>query len=267
MSLGALILAKGISRRCENKNTRMCGDKRLIEWAIDNAHGAKCIEQVFVSTDSELIKDIAYDRGAIIIDRPKQLTDEFTSGSANKLYALKSIHDMGLHYDHMVDVWCTSPLVQSWQIQDAYDQFSHSNWATQLHTVTKAKFSTLGNAKILDPALKRIYSPFGLAQAPAYFTIMDWVYQNGAFQITNPNIIDYDTLPEITPDMTPQQLEFSCAPFLGAWGSENFAKMHEDTYGYVIDGISAFDINTEEELDLADYYFRKRKENNINAGI
>ena len=266
MSLGAMIMAKGISRRCENKNTRMCGGKRLIEWAIDNANGAKCVDQVFISTDSDIIKDIAIKRGARVIDRPWQLATEKAGGAASQLSAYKAVHDMGFQFDHLLSVWCTSPLVQSWQIQDAYDKFRKARWAKQLHTVTRAKASIICNAQIIDPVLNRLYSPFGVSQPPGYFSIMDWVFQNGAFQILNPNLLDYDSLPDIPHDMAPEQVEFMYSPFFTTWGAESFPKMQETTYGYVLDDISAFDINTEDELDLADYYFRKRKEKNTNAG-
>ena len=260
MSVAALILAKGNSTRVHNKNTRLCGGKKLIEWPIDAALQSKCIDTVFVSTDGAEIKELAFKKGCYVIDRPYQLSQPYSGGGVTQVHALKQIMDVGFNFDHMFSMWATSPLIQAWQLDDAYQKFITAYWAKQLTAVCKVKASAISHFLIHDEAKNQLLSPYGLQGAPVWNNLMNWVRTTGAFGIYNPNILDYSKLPEITSNMTYLEIEGIYTPAQQAWNFEGFAERNDIFYAYPIDEMSALDINTEDDLLLADFYLKMRKE-------
>jgi N-acylneuraminate cytidylyltransferase len=78
MKIGTCVFARGGSKGLPNKNIRSFEGKPLIAWAIEQALDLEHVDEVFVSTDSEEIANIARDYGAIVpFLRPAELsTDE-----------------------------------------------------------------------------------------------------------------------------------------------------------------------------------------------
>ena len=264
MKVAALILAKGNSRRVHNKNTRLCGGKKLIEWPLSAARDSEVINDIFVSTDGAEIKEIALEYGAYVIDRPHQLATPTAGGGATKIQALKAIHDTGFHYDYMFDMWATSPMVQAWQLDEAFKKFIASKYATQLATVTNIKCSIMANIYIQDPKDNRLMNTFGLMGPPPYYNLLPFVRTNGGFGIYNPNIIDYAALPEITHDTPYAEIEATYQLASASWPAAGIAMNAYTVYGYIIDRISAHDIDTEDDLALADYFLRLREKKEKN---
>ena len=55
----AIIPARGGSKGLPGKNiTEMCG-KPLIAWSIEHAQKSKYVDEIFISTDSQEIADVA----------------------------------------------------------------------------------------------------------------------------------------------------------------------------------------------------------------
>lgn len=88
MKFTAIIPARGGSKGIPDKNIRLIHGLPLIEWSIRQAIAAKHIDRVIVSTDSELIADIARNAGAEIPAlRPAELAKDETSTEAVLLHA------------------------------------------------------------------------------------------------------------------------------------------------------------------------------------
>lgn len=76
----ALIPARSGSKRISNKNLQKIGSSTLLEISISHAKNCKKISNVFVSSDSSSILDLAQDVGASTVLRPKNIsTDESTA--------------------------------------------------------------------------------------------------------------------------------------------------------------------------------------------
>ena len=56
MKIVALIPLRGGSKGIPNKNVKKIGGKPLCQWVIEAACKAELIQEVYVSTDSSLIK-------------------------------------------------------------------------------------------------------------------------------------------------------------------------------------------------------------------
>lgn len=76
MSTIAIITARGGSKRIPGKNKRMFHGKPIIAYSIEAAKKAN-IDEVFVSTDDDEIRDIGWEYGAKYIERePEFARDE-----------------------------------------------------------------------------------------------------------------------------------------------------------------------------------------------
>jgi CMP-N,N'-diacetyllegionaminic acid synthase len=76
----ALIPARGGSKGIPDKNIKEIGGKPLIAWSIEQALASSRIDRVFVSTDSQLIAEIAQDYGAEVpFLRPSYLASDTAS--------------------------------------------------------------------------------------------------------------------------------------------------------------------------------------------
>jgi CMP-N-acetylneuraminic acid synthetase len=79
MATVACIFARSGSKGIPNKNSKFFNGKPLITWAIDLALRVKLIDQVYVSTDSEEIAEIAKSAGAIVpFIRPSDLATDIS---------------------------------------------------------------------------------------------------------------------------------------------------------------------------------------------
>ena len=120
----AIILARGGSKGIPNKNLIDFAGKPLLAWSILQAKAAKTVEAVYVSSDSQAILDVAKQYGAHPIRRPDEFaTDTATSESA-LLHALDVIaKERGGEPARIVFLQATSPLREPSDIDGAVAEF------------------------------------------------------------------------------------------------------------------------------------------------
>lgn len=135
----ALIFARGGSKGLPGKNIRMFAGKPLIAWAIEQAHEAKGIRRVIVSTDSEEIAAVAAQYDAEVpFMRPSSLAKDDSPEWLSWRHALEFIrNDEGSYPDAMVSVPVTAPLRQPVDIERCLKLFSKGD-ADVVITVTDA---------------------------------------------------------------------------------------------------------------------------------
>lgn len=107
-----VISARGGSRGLPGKNIRPMLGKPLIVWSIEQALAVKEIDRVVVSTDSEIIAEIARGAGA---ETPFIRPEYLSTSEAGKFGVFKHALDAcEKHYNETyslyVDLDCTSPL-------------------------------------------------------------------------------------------------------------------------------------------------------------
>ena len=76
MKTYAFVFARGGSKGFPGKNIRLLAKKPLIAYAIELAKEVSTIDEVFVSTEDELIADVAKRYGAVVILRPEELAQD-----------------------------------------------------------------------------------------------------------------------------------------------------------------------------------------------
>lgn len=106
------ICARGGSKGVKGKNVRQLHGKPLIAYSLEQARAAGLFEAIAVSSDSDLILDIARQWGAdLLIKRP----DELATDQAAKLPVIRHCvaeveREFGYQFDTTVDLDATSPL-------------------------------------------------------------------------------------------------------------------------------------------------------------
>ncbi|MAS77072.1 MAG: hypothetical protein CMG15_00320 [Candidatus Marinimicrobia bacterium] len=115
-----LIMArKGSRDSISRQNLRLVNDKPLIHYVLQTAlnfHDA----DVFVSTDSEEIKEYSMMCGAQVIPRPRYLTKSSTSVKEISFHALKILEKNGMTYDKCLVLHPKFPMIQQKTIKSFF---------------------------------------------------------------------------------------------------------------------------------------------------
>lgn len=125
-STGAItiILARGGSKGIPHKNLINFAGKPLLAWSILQANSAKSVEEVYVSSDSDAILDVAARFGAKTIKRPDAFSTDTATSESALLHALDAITaERGAEPEHIVFLQATSPLREPSDIDGAVETF------------------------------------------------------------------------------------------------------------------------------------------------
>ena len=119
-----MIPARGGSKGIRNKNIIEVKGKPLIAYTIDAANQSKYIDTVMVSTDSEVIKNVALQWGAKVpFMRPKELASDTAKTIDAVMYTINYYRDNADIYDYFVLLQPTSPLRSAEDIDGAIEKF------------------------------------------------------------------------------------------------------------------------------------------------
>jgi CMP-N,N'-diacetyllegionaminic acid synthase len=120
MILGT-ICCRGGSKGLPGKNIKLLNGIPLIAYTIKSALQSKLIDRLIVSTDSQIIADIAKDYGAeVLFMRPTELATDTSSKWPVFIHAVESFERLtSLNVDLLVDLDVTVPLKTSDDIDNA----------------------------------------------------------------------------------------------------------------------------------------------------
>ncbi|WP_434812253.1 cytidylyltransferase domain-containing protein [Microbacterium sp. bgisy189] len=119
MSVVAIIPARGGSKGVPRKNVRRVGGVPLIARAVHAARAAALIDLVAVSTDDAEIAAVARAAGAVIVDRPADLSGDTAGSESAVLHALDALEAAGEHIETIVFVQATSPFIDPTDLDEA----------------------------------------------------------------------------------------------------------------------------------------------------
>ena len=217
----AIIPARGGSKRLHNKNILRLGGLPLVAHSILYAKfNSDIIDAVYVSTDDEAIKKVAIAYGALVIDRPPELSGDTEPTISALQHVLQTINES---IDDVVLLQPTNPLREGNLLKEAYEIYKFDNY-TSLFTVTRNhhKLGRIENSKFL---------PFNYEVGQRSQDLDPLYFENGLLYITKAkNILD------------------------GSIISKNaFPFIVDHPFGNV-------DIDTKDDFDYAEFlYFKNRK--------
>ena len=142
MRILAVIPARGGSKGIPRKNIRLMNGKPLIAYAIANAKASHYITDVFVTTDSAEIADIAKSYGAQIIKRDNCLSSDLVTLDPVVYHAKNHAKTQcGCDFDYVITMQPTSPLLRVETLDAAIEYAIQNGYDTVISVVNKPHLS------------------------------------------------------------------------------------------------------------------------------
>lgn len=124
----AVIPARGGSKRIPMKNIRLFFGKPIIAYSIEAAIESKLFDHIIVSTDNEVIAEVAQKYGAEIpFLRPPSLSDDFTGTNEVIKHAIQWFTNQGEIINYACCIYATAPFLQMKYLIESYVKLINSN--------------------------------------------------------------------------------------------------------------------------------------------
>lgn len=177
MKFVVLIPARSGSKRLPGKNIKCLNGKPLIWYSIQAGNLANCVAETYISSDDDLIGEIAVNLGAKFLKRPYHISTDFSTTEDVLIHAAKSLNLSD--EDVIVTLQPTNPLRPAYLIDEIFTFVSKScsNW-TSLITISplKKKIGTLDNG---------LYRPYNYTQGQRSQDMEDLFFtENGLVYLT-----------------------------------------------------------------------------------
>ena len=110
----AIIPARKNSQRINNKNIKIFDGKPIIYWSIKTAIQSKLFKEVFVSTDSKKIAQLAIKYGAkALYPRPSKLSDGYTTIIDVIKFEMKNLENKNFKFDNVCCIFPATPFLRA----------------------------------------------------------------------------------------------------------------------------------------------------------
>ena len=222
-----LIPARKNSKRVLNKNTRILGDKPLLAWTIQTAKDSDLFSDILVSTDSNIISDIAISYGA----RSPWLRENYLSRDETKsidvvLDIIKKLEKENNVPDAILLLQPTSPFRSINTILRAIETFK-KNKLKSVVSFTKSKVNPEWCFRISNNSINPL---MGWSNYDKRSQNIQSTYElNGLIYLATPNFL-----------------------------KKNKSFLNSQTIPLIVDdGIEVLDIDTEEDFNFAEKILRK----------
>lgn len=174
----AFIPARGGSKSIRLKNIRPIAGKPLIYWTVDAALNCPLIDHVFVSTDSEEIRDClnVYPNEKItVIGRSQESATDYAASEV-PLLEFAQRHS----FDEVVFIQATSPLLSSKDLEHAISKYREGSFNSLLSVVRQKRF--IWSVNQFDGTVIPIN--YDYTKRPRRQDFEGFLVENGAFYIT-----------------------------------------------------------------------------------
>ena len=174
----AFIPVRGGSKSIPLKNIKEICGKPLVYWTVKAANECKDIDKVYVATDSDKIKETVnsfnFEKVEVIGRSAESASDTASTESAMLEFAEK------YDFDNIVLVQATSPLLQSKDLDNGFNEFYKEGTDSVISTVRQKRF----NWKI-DEKGNAIPTNYDVFKRPRRQEFDGYLVENGAFYITS----------------------------------------------------------------------------------
>lgn len=124
----AVIPARGGSKRIPNKNIRSFAGMPIINHSIEAARNSGCFDRVVVSTDDDVIAEVARAHGAEVpFRRPPAIADDLTPTIPVIRHAITTLRDQGEDPQEVCCIYATAPFLRGCDLRAAFDQLPNSS--------------------------------------------------------------------------------------------------------------------------------------------
>ncbi len=110
----AIIPARKNSKRIKNKNIKIFNGKPIIYWSIKTAINSKLFKEVFVSTDSKKIAQLANKYGAkTLYPRPSNLSDDYSTITDVIKFEIKNLEYQKIKFNNICCIFPAAPFLKA----------------------------------------------------------------------------------------------------------------------------------------------------------
>ena len=175
----AVIPARGGSKRLPNKNILSLGGMPLLVHSILFAQkNSDIIDDIYVSTDDEAIKNIALQYGTKVIDRPENLSGDFEPTVTALKHVLESLDFV---VENVILLQPTNPLREDNLLRDAFGIYQKQN-CESLFTVSR-------NDQKLGKIANNVFVPFNYEIGQRSQDLEPLYFENGLLYISKAKLI------------------------------------------------------------------------------
>jgi len=171
MKIISVILARGGSKGIPSKNIIDLNGKPLISYTIQASQKSN-VDSTWVSTDCPKIKEISKKINANVIDRPKEISGDFSKSEEALLHFSKKID-----FDILVFIQPTSPLLKSEDINQGIKLLLNDDKCSSVFSVYKQHWLPKWSLNI-EPL------NWDIKNRPMRQEVNEEYIENGAFYIT-----------------------------------------------------------------------------------
>ena len=178
----AIILARGGSKGIPRKNVLDFAGHPLVAWSVIQAKISKEIDEVYISSDSDEILEIAQSYGAKIIKRPDEISGDSAKSEEAIVHALSIL---GSNQEMIIMLEPTAPLRKADDLDNCVRMFRNERWDSCFSGALLQDFLLWKKDKNGDlTSLNYDYKN----QGPRQMREPDYV-ENGAIYMFKPEII------------------------------------------------------------------------------
>ena len=198
----AIIPARGGSKGIPNKNIMAICGKPLIAYTIEAGKKSKYIDEIIVSTDSDIIKVIAQQYGAKVpFLRPEELSNDSAKSIDVVIHAIDFYKNNNMSFDYVILLQPTSPLRTFEHLDKAIEKLIESN-RTSLVSVCEADENPVLMRTIENEKLKEVISFEGTnlrrQDLPTFYIFNGALYINSNDMLINKKkFVDENTIPYV----------------------------------------------------------------------
>lgn len=226
----ALIPVRGGSKSIPLKNIKNICGKPLVYWTVKAAQESKHIDKVYVSTDSDIIKDVVdkfeFSKVEVIGRSAETATDTASTESVMIEFA------NNYEFDNFVLIQATSPLLTAEDLDMGMELFNEHDVDSVLSTVRQKRFCWTGNGEFTS-SINYDYN-----NRPRRQEFDGYLVENGAFYIITKELF----------------MKTKCR----LAGNIKAVEMPEDTY---------YEIDEPSDWVIIEQLMRKREQKKINDSI
>jgi len=161
--ISVLLIGRGSSQGFPGKNVYPVLNKPLMIYPLTAALNSTLVENLYVSTDSDEIKRIAREAGALIIDRPPHLCTSQALGEDVFAHGYQEIKKLnpGKEIELMVLLFCNAPMVTPELIEEGIKVLrDHREYDSAVSVSKYNMWSPLRARKIEEDGLLHPFIPF-----------------------------------------------------------------------------------------------------------
>ena len=155
----AIIPARGGSKRIPRKNMKDFLGKPIIAYAIENAINSQLFDEIMVSTDDEVIAEIASSYGAKV---PFKRSEKNSSDSATTIDVIKEVifsyEKLGRKFEYASCIYPCTPLLSKEKLKESFYLLKKSNLDC-VFPVIKYGFPIQRAVRLNDKGLIEMFQP------------------------------------------------------------------------------------------------------------